>query len=237
MTGFLASVTGVEEAVIALTGGADIIDLKNPQVGALGALPLPTIAATVKTIRNMALTSATIGDLTADSGQIPGAVQSLQTTGVDFIKIGLFPDGGSLSSLFDSLANEASCSQIVAVLFADWQPDLTLLPRLAATGFRGVMLDTATKNGAGLRASLTLNELAAFVQSARQHGLVSGLAGQLHADDISTLLTLKPGYLGFRSALCSQQNRKQAINTEAVKTIRGLINASSQTLERGHVTE
>lgn len=223
MTGFLASVTGVEEAAIALAGGADIIDLKNPLVGALGALPLPTIAAAVKTVRNMALTSATIGDLTADSGQIPGAVRSLQTIGVDFIKVGLFPDGGSISTLIDALADEANCCQLAAVLFADRQPDLTLLPRLAATGFRGVMLDTATKNGAGLRASLSLNELAAFVQSARQLGLASGLAGQLTHADIGTLLPLKPDFLGFRSALCARHNRKQAIDADAVKTIRGLI--------------
>ena len=128
MTRFLASVTGAEEAAIALAGGADIIDLKNPLVGALGALPLPTIAAAVKTVRNMALTSATIGDLTADSDEIPGAVRSLQTVGVDFIKIGLFPYGGSVSTLIDALADEADCCQLAAVLFADRQPDLTLLP-------------------------------------------------------------------------------------------------------------
>ena len=37
MTKMLASVTGVEEAEIAIAGGADIIDLKDPTAGALGA--------------------------------------------------------------------------------------------------------------------------------------------------------------------------------------------------------
>ena len=38
MTGFLASVASVEEAKIALAGGADIIDLKNPHSGGTGCL-------------------------------------------------------------------------------------------------------------------------------------------------------------------------------------------------------
>lgn len=37
MTKMLASVTGVEEAEIALSGRVDIVDLKNPAAGALGA--------------------------------------------------------------------------------------------------------------------------------------------------------------------------------------------------------
>ena len=40
MTGLLASVASPEEARIAAACGVDIIDLKNPRAGALGALPL-----------------------------------------------------------------------------------------------------------------------------------------------------------------------------------------------------
>ena len=39
MTAMLASVTGPEEAEIAIAGGADIIDLKDPAAGALAAAP------------------------------------------------------------------------------------------------------------------------------------------------------------------------------------------------------
>ena len=40
MSKLLISVTSAEEALLALEGGADIIDMKNPLEGALGALPL-----------------------------------------------------------------------------------------------------------------------------------------------------------------------------------------------------
>ncbi len=223
MTGFLASVASVEEAKIALAGGADIIDLKNPHSGALGALPLTTITDTVEFINNNAQTSATIGDLTADSGEVPDAVRAMQTTKVDFIKIGLFSSGGNLSELINSLSVEASKYKLIAVLFADQKLDLSLLPQLADAGFHGVMLDTATKQGSGLRANLPDQDLARFVQTARQLGLVSGLAGQLSTSDIPTLLPLNPDYLGFRSALCVQHKRTQALDSKSIASVRSLL--------------
>ncbi|MGB8549761.1 MAG: (5-formylfuran-3-yl)methyl phosphate synthase, partial [Xanthobacteraceae bacterium] len=46
----LASVTGAEEAEIALEHGADIIDLKDPSEGALRALPLDLVRAAVAAV-------------------------------------------------------------------------------------------------------------------------------------------------------------------------------------------
>jgi len=40
MTELLISVTNVDEAFMAMELGADIIDLKDPSMGALGALPI-----------------------------------------------------------------------------------------------------------------------------------------------------------------------------------------------------
>ena len=40
MTKMLASVIGLAEAEIAIAGGADIVDLKNPRAGALGAVAI-----------------------------------------------------------------------------------------------------------------------------------------------------------------------------------------------------
>ena len=59
MTQMLASVTSTAEALLALEWGADIIDLKNPSDGALGALPFETIRDIVKIIDGRRLASAT----------------------------------------------------------------------------------------------------------------------------------------------------------------------------------
>ena len=47
----LISVRSVDEALQAAEGGADFIDLKEPRLGALGALPLATIRSCVAALR------------------------------------------------------------------------------------------------------------------------------------------------------------------------------------------
>ena len=63
MTRMLASVNGPAEAEIALAGGADIIDLKDPTRGALGAVASGVIGATVRAVGKRRLVSAVAGDL------------------------------------------------------------------------------------------------------------------------------------------------------------------------------
>ncbi len=63
MTAMLASVRTLDEALLALAGGADIIDLKDPARGALGALDQATARNIVAAIGGRAPVSATIGDL------------------------------------------------------------------------------------------------------------------------------------------------------------------------------
>jgi len=63
MTGMLASVNTVDEALWVLNAGVDIIDLKEPANGALGALKPETITTIVKRINGQRPVSATIGDL------------------------------------------------------------------------------------------------------------------------------------------------------------------------------
>ncbi|HNI07365.1 MAG TPA: (5-formylfuran-3-yl)methyl phosphate synthase, partial [Thiobacillaceae bacterium] len=62
MSGWLASVTGAEEARLALAAGADLIDCKNPAAGALGALPRATVAEVLAAVGGRRPVSATIGD-------------------------------------------------------------------------------------------------------------------------------------------------------------------------------
>ena len=47
MTRMLASVATLQEARLAAECGVDIIDLKNPSTGALGALPTETVVEIV----------------------------------------------------------------------------------------------------------------------------------------------------------------------------------------------
>jgi (5-formylfuran-3-yl)methyl phosphate synthase len=94
MTKLLISVTSVAEAQMALENGADIIDLKDPNNGALGALPIETICQIVAHVQGQKLISATVGDLplctAAHIEALINQLQLLASTGVDIIKIGFF---------------------------------------------------------------------------------------------------------------------------------------------------
>lgn len=219
MTGWLASITDADEARQVLAAGADIIDAKNPHAGALGALPLSTVYAIVDAVGGQALVSATIGDFPAmEPCAVTHAVSAMAATGVDFVKIGLFPSPALMGCL-DALAPLCSQYRLVAVLFADHNPDFHLPDRLAELGFAGVMLDTMDKSAGGLLRHQPVTRLAKFVIRSRGLNLLSGLAGSLSVADIPVLRPLDPDYLGFRGALCHGHTRTQALDLGAMATI------------------
>jgi uncharacterized protein (UPF0264 family) len=225
MTMLLASVRCLDEALVALDGGADLIDLKEPSRGALGALDHAAVRVSVRAIGARRPVSATVGDLPEmDPPTMVAAVERMAATGVDYIKIGFFAHRRALACAA-ALSELARQARLVAVLFADETYELRLLDTLAATGFTGAMLDTAGKTGGCLRHWRDARELGQFVGRARALGLLSGLAGSLQEADIAPLLELSPDYLGFRGALCAGRDREQLLDARALGRIRSLMPA------------
>jgi dihydroneopterin aldolase len=237
MTMLLASVTSGREAELALAHGADIIDLKEPANGALGALDPAVVREAVTAVAGRRPTSAVTGDLPMDPGTIVAAVQSMAATGVDFVKVGLFPNP-QRDECIRALAPLAQRIRIVGVMFADCETESTsavsrtrpgiggatgLVPLLAQAGFAGAMLDTARKGAGRLLDHADVAILAQFVRTCRSHGLMTGLAGSLEAPDVPRLLLLSPDYLGFRGALCVRHDRRAGLDPAAFGLIRALI--------------
>ena len=224
MTRMLASAASVSEAELVRDAGADIIDLKDPTAGALGALDATTIRAVVAANAGRTTVSATTGDLLGPVAEIAAAVRQTASLGVDIVKVGMFAAPSQWQAIVDALQPVcAQGTQIVAVLLADrrWPKDAVAM--FATAGFLGVMVDTAAKSRGSLRAYRTLAELDSFVAAARNGDLVSGLAGGLAAADIAPLLALAPDYLGFRGALCEGAKREKRLQRGAAERIRALI--------------
>ncbi len=226
MTRMLASVVDALELDSAIAAGADIIDLKNPKAGALGALPTEVIRNLVARTAGRCPISATVGDLPADPACLTAAVRQTADTGVDYIKVGFFSND-KLTECLQAIAGLTRGHAVVAVLFADREPPLQRLDEFAAAGFRGVMLDTAGKGGGGLLDYISLQQLAGFVAAAKALGLLSGLAGSLALEDIPHLLPLRPDYLGFRGALCEQRERTAGITPRRLREIRDALSPSA----------
>jgi uncharacterized protein (UPF0264 family) len=232
MTGWLASIMNIDEARQVLAAGADIIDAKNPHAGALGALPLDTVHAIVDAVGGQAPVSATIGDFPAmEPHAVVHAVRMMAATGVDFVKIGLFP-APALQDCLAALAPLCSQHRMVAVLFADRNPDSDLVDRLAEYGFAGIMLDTLDKSAGSLLQHQPVERLARFVTEARRLNLISGLAGSLRAADIPILAPLDPDYLGFRGALCHHHARTQTLDADAMFAISRTMDKTEGALEQ-----
>jgi dihydroneopterin aldolase len=154
-------------------------------------------------------------------------------TGVDYVKVGLFP-GPRREDCIRALSALAQRTKIVGVMFADREPDGALAPVMANSGFAGAMLDTADKRNGRLLDYIDITGLGEFTDTLRTHRLMAGLAGSLEPPDVPRLLLLAPDFLGFRGALCAGRDRNAGLNAEATAMIRALIPADKRTAGAGH---
>ena len=221
MSKWLASVQSLDEAQTLLSCLPDILDMKNPAQGALGALPVDTVSEIVTLINGRCLTSATIGDLPMQAELISKAMINMTASGVNYVKIGLFPDA-NLQQCIKELENTVKKlkTPVIAVLFADKMPNFDCISLLKESGFKGVMVDTAIKNGLHLRDHWNEQQLTTFVKAVKEQDMLCGLAGALRIEDIPLLQPLNADYLGFRSALCQQGQRKSLLQLERVEQIK-----------------
>ena len=227
MSRMLASVSNVNEAKIVFSAGADIIDIKDPAKGALGAVEYDMATAIVNHIAGRCSISATIGDLPMHAKNIDKAISAMIVTGVDIVKVGIFSKSMAEDVLAVISEQSNKGSDIVLVFFADNNPEIIDYQRLAEAGVFGVMIDTANKKNGSLRSIMSDEKLKLFVDQAQSAGLLAGLAGSLGIDDVKLLLRLKPDYLGFRGALCQRKQREDTIDALAVHRIRAMIPKSS----------
>jgi (5-formylfuran-3-yl)methyl phosphate synthase len=223
MTGMLASVTSVVEAEIVLNADVDIVDIKNPHDGALGALEISAVKEIVKLVNNELPTSATIGDIESDDLNLLDYIMNMADTGVEYVKVGLF-DSKPSDYFINTISNAANKGvKLVIVMFAENYLGKASVLSLLKSGIVGIMLDTKEKRDKNLCAILNNYELREFVEMAKEFDLLTGLAGSLKLEDIQSLLELKPDYLGFRGALCSESDRVKLINKEQVEKIRAAV--------------
>ena len=236
MTLFLASVRDAAEAEMAIGAGADIIDLKDPVKGALGALAPDTIAACVRRIAARAPVSATIGDLPPEGEAVRAAVLATAASGVDYVKLGLFR-GGDAERCLNLLKTEASQIRIIVVLFADALPDFDAIGLAARIGASGVMFDTLGKSAGSLPEHMSLGALAAHAAAAQARGLTVGVAGSLKSKHVPSLLALAPDLLGFRGALCHGDDRAQPLDPVRLRAIRALIPCAPRILREANLAD
>ncbi len=186
MSKILASIQNMSEAKIIINSEIDIIDLKDPEKGALGKLKTSDIKNIINFINKKKLTSSTVGDLPNNKVLIEKIVDELSKTNIDFIKIGVYEN-----DYINTLSEIKSIKKLIAVFFADlFLPNTNDLLVLKKSGYSGVMLDTSNKKSGNLFNHLTYSDLNNFILNSKKLNLLTGVAGSINKSHIDQILKL-----------------------------------------------
>ena len=228
----LVSVAGAGEARAALAGGADLIDVKDPRGGALGAVRPDVLRA----VRDAVPARHPLSVVLGDGGRpepLARRAAAARRLGAAFVKLGF--RGVTTPVRARALAAAARRgagdeTRLVLVAYADWRAAAgcafgTLVDVAADTGAAGVLLDTAVK-GAGLLAQLDGDEVAEWIAAAHAADLFAGLAGGLRGTDFARAAELGADLVGVRGAACDG-GRKGPVSAIRVAELSALARAAT----------
>jgi uncharacterized protein (UPF0264 family) len=228
----LVSPMNVQEAIASEQGGADIIDVKNPKEGSLGA-NFPWVIGEIKSYITKPL-SATIGDFNFKPGTASLAALGAAVAGAQYIKVGLYDihTGAEaydlLAAVVKSVRSYDAKRLVVASAYSDHARIGSIspheLPAIAKkAGCDVVMVDTGIKDGKSTFEFMGDGELRSFVDSAHAEGLECAIAGSIKFDDIAILKDTGPDIIGVRGVVCGG-DRNDGIKAELVAKLKALLN-------------
>ena len=241
----LVSVRSRAEAVHAIKGGAQILDVKEPDRGSLGMADLSVIediAAHVRECRpagpegpaydSSPPLSVALGELLdwADRGDVPALPRE-----VTFAKLGLCDMAGvkewqtewlRIRSDFDR--RRSVPLKWVAVAYADEaaarSPSLDEVVAAAAkTSCAGLLIDTATKSGQTLADIVSVTKLRETAERCHASGMFLAIAGSLTITAIRQLNNVNADIVAIRSAACRNANRRDAVDVSRVADFRAAL--------------
>jgi uncharacterized protein (UPF0264 family) len=225
----LVSVTDAAEARLAVAGGVDIVDVKNPAEGSLGA-PAPEVIERVREEVPAELpVSVALGDLPALPGTAALAAVGAARSGAAYVKVGLWGASTEDDAVAVLRAALAGGVPVIAGAYADAERvdarplgPRSVVAAARAAGVAGCLLDTAVKDGRGLLEWLEPEVLAALVAEAHEAGLVVALAGALRAEDLPAIRDTGADIAGVRSAACRDGRRTAPIDPARIARLREL---------------
>jgi len=231
----LISPINTQEAREAINGGADIIDVKNPKEGSLGA-NFPWVIKNIREItpKDMQV-SATLGDVPYKPGTVALAAAGAVVSGADYIKVGLYGTR-NYSEALEVMENVVKAvhefdedAVVVASGYADAHRvgavDPMEIPRVAAdSGADLAMVDTAVKDGKTLFDFMNEESISQFTTEIHEYGLKSALAGSVTQEQLPLLAELGCDVAGIRGAACVGGDRNTGhIHHEAVAKLKTLV--------------
>jgi uncharacterized protein (UPF0264 family) len=219
----LVSVVSAREARRALAGGADIIDVKDPSQGPLGAPSPRVLSEVVAEVGGAVPVSVALGDLPNLPHTAALAARGAVLSGADYVKVGLRGVQGidDAVALMRAVADAVGPrTAVIAAAYADagaldppalapeWLPGV-----VDRSGIAGALVDTFVKDGRGLYSWLSPSGLVDLIARTRSAGGSFAVAGQL---TLGELHRVEADVVGVRSAVCRGGDRAAELDTELV---------------------
>jgi hypothetical protein len=216
----LVSPNTVAEAQICASAAQflDIVDVKNPKEGSLGANFPWIISAIRATVPADKVVSATIGDVPFKPGTVAQAGLGAAVSGAGYIKAGLYGCSTTgqaievMRGLVRAVKDYDPETVVVAAGYADAYRIGSLsplaIPYVAQeSGADVAMVDTAIKDGTTLFDHMDQDECAEFVRRSHEYGLQVALAGSVKIHHLNDLAAIGTDIVGVRGAVCERGNR------------------------------
>ncbi len=226
----LITVTDKKEAEQILSTETDIIDIKNPEEGSLGANFPWIVEEIVETVSDTFEISLAIGDVPNLPGTVSFAVAGAAKYSPDYIKIGLLgPETvdkavNLLKKCRRAIKDIDKDIKVVGALYADYQRCGSINPlKLPEIGEKAgadlIMVDTAVKDGKNIFDHMSLEELKKFVEKSHEKGLETALAGSLRKEHVEKVREIKGDIFGVRGAVCDENVREASISREKTEKL------------------
>lgn len=243
--GLLVSVRSAAEARTALAAGCDVLDVKEPSRGPMGMADVAVIGEIVEQVRACKQATPVSVALGEAAEWSPARQPAPLPPGIAFLKLGTSqlgagPAGARQFSAARDHIEGASLAgrgfgpppRWIAVAYADYAAASAPTPEeileiASACRCAGLLIDTFSKRGGGLRESLDQDRLETLAVQCRARGLMFALAGRLQAGDLPQVLASSPDLVGIRSAACRTGDRNGPIDSAAIRAFREALDRQS----------
>ena len=224
----LVSPSTIDEAKHSVA--ADIIDVKRPAEGSLGA-NFPWVIREIKTLLAKPL-SAAIGDFDYKPGGAALAAYGAACAGADYVKIGLAFEGQEkarevIGAVVRAVKNEFPRKYVVIAAYSDYQrmhsiSPFEMAPIAAECGADFAMVDTGIKDRQSTFVFMDEETLRSFTDTNEKLGLGTALAGAFKFEDIDALKRINPDIIGVRGMVCGG-DRNATVQEALIKTALAMI--------------
>jgi (5-formylfuran-3-yl)methyl phosphate synthase len=209
---------------------ADIIDVKKPSEGSLGA-NFPWVIREIKAFSTKPV-SAAIGDFDYKPGGAALAAYGAACSGADYVKIGLaFPGHDHardlIAAVVKAVKDEFPKKYVVIAAYSDYErmhsiSPFDMAPIAAECGADFAMVDTGIKDRQSTFAFMDEQALRSFTEENRKLGLGTALAGALKFEDIDALKRIDPDIIGVRGMVCGG-DRNATVREDLIKSALAMI--------------